>query len=75
MCFDERPWQLLDDVLVPLPMKPGRPLRYDYAYERHGTCWVWLAFDPHRGLRYLAVRPRRTALAYAQFMPTLGQRY
>lgn len=75
ICFDERPCQLLGDVLVPLPMKPGRPLRYDYEYERHGTCCVLLAFDPHRGFRYLEVRPRRTALDYAQFMQTLVQRY
>jgi hypothetical protein len=75
ICFDERPCQLLGDVLVPLPMKPGHPLRYDYEYERHGTCCVLLAFDPHRGFRYLEVRPRRTALDYAQFMQTLVQRY
>jgi DDE superfamily endonuclease len=75
ICFDERPCQLLGDVLVPLPMKPGRPLRADYEYERHGTCCVLLAFDSHRGFRYLEVRPRRTALDYAQFMQTLVQRY
>ena len=75
ICFDERPCQLLGDVLVPLPMKPGRPRRYDDAYERHGTCGVLLAFAPHRGFRSLEVRPRRTALDYAQFMQTLGQRY
>jgi hypothetical protein len=75
ICFDERPCQLLGDVLVSLPMKPGRPLRYDYEYERHGTCCVLLAFDPHRGFRYLEVRSRRTALDYAEFMQTLVQRY
>jgi DDE superfamily endonuclease len=75
ICFDERPCQLLGDVLVPLPMKPGRPQRQDYEYERHGTCCVLLAFDPHRGFRYLEVRPRRTALDYAQFMQTLVQQY
>lgn len=75
ICFDERPCQLLGDVLVPLPIKPGRPLRYDYEYERHGTCCVLLAFDPQRGFRYLEVRSRRTALDYAQFMQTLVQRY
>jgi hypothetical protein len=75
ICFDERPCQLLGDVLMPLPMKPGRPQREDYEYERHGTCCVLLAFDPHRGFRYLEVRPRRTALDYAQFMQTLVQRY
>jgi hypothetical protein len=30
ICFDERPCQLIGDVLAPLPMKPGRPKRQDY---------------------------------------------
>jgi len=30
--------QLLGDVLAPIPMKPGKPKREDYEYERHGTC-------------------------------------
>lgn len=75
LCFDERPCQLLGEVLLPLPMKANRPRRYDYEYERHGTCCVLLAFDPHRGFRYLEVRPRRTAWDYAQFMHTLVQRF
>ena len=25
LCYDERPCQLLGDVLVPLPMEPGQP--------------------------------------------------
>jgi hypothetical protein len=27
VCFDERPCQLLEHVLVPMPMKPGKPER------------------------------------------------
>jgi len=75
ICFDERPCQILGDVLVPLPMKPGKPFRYDYEYERHGTCCILLAFEPHTGFRYLEVRKRRTAVDYAQFMQNLVSRY
>jgi hypothetical protein len=71
ICYDERPCQLLGDVLVPLPMKPGQPVRYDYEYERNGTCCVLLAFEPHTGFRYVQVRARRTAADYAQFMQDL----
>jgi hypothetical protein len=71
ICYDERPCQLLGDVLVPLPMQPGRPVRYDYEYERNGTCCVLLAFEPHTGFRYVQVRARRTAVDYAQFMQDL----
>jgi len=38
VCFDERPCQLIDDVLTPLPMKPGKPTREDTQYERKGVC-------------------------------------
>lgn len=71
ICYDERPCQLLGDVLVPLPMKAGQPVRYDYEYERNGTCCVLLAFEPHTGFRYVQVRARRTAVDYAQFMQDL----
>ena len=75
ICFDERPCQLLGDTLVPLPMKPGKSKRYDYEYERHGTCCVLLAFEPHTGFRYVQVRSRRTAVDYAEFMQDLLRLY
>ena len=34
--FDERPCQLIDDVLAPLPMTPSKPKREDYHYQRTG---------------------------------------
>lgn len=71
VCFDERPWQLLGDILAPLPMKPGSPMRQDYEYERNGTCCIFLAFDPFRGWRFVQIRARRTARDYAAFMQEL----
>lgn len=75
LCYDERPCQLLGDVLAPLPMQPGYPARYDYEYERNGTGCILLAFDPHTGFRYVQVRARRTAVDYAQFMQDLVKRH
>ena len=54
-------------------MQPGQPRRYDYEYERNGTCCVLMAFEPHTGFRYVQVRERRTAVDYAQFMQDLLQ--
>jgi hypothetical protein len=68
ICFDERPCQLIGDIIVPIPMKPGKLKREDYEYKRNGTCCVLLAFEPHTGFRYVQVRERRTAVDYAQFM-------
>ena len=75
ICFDERPCQLLGDVLMPIPMKPGRAKRHDYEYERKGTCCILLAFEPLRGWRFVQVRQQRTALDYAAFMQELVTTY
>jgi len=71
LCFDERPCQLLDDGLVPLPMQPGKSRKVDYEYVRQGTCVVLLAYDLERGQRYVQVRARRTKQDYAEFMQWL----
>ena len=52
-------------------MSPGKAKRYHYAYEKNGSCGVFLAFEPHTGRRYVEVRARRTAVDYAEFMPNL----
>ena len=71
LCFDERPCQLLDEVLAPLPLQPGKPLRQDYEYERKGTACVLLAYDIDKGTRFVQVTERRTKKDYAQFMDWL----
>ena len=75
VCFDERPCQLLGDVLLPLPMKPGRVERQDYHYERHGTCVVLLAVEPLEGLRQVSVTKQKTKKDYAAFMKDLSGQY
>ncbi len=75
LCFDERPCQLIDDVLIPLPMKPGRSQREDYHYKRNGVCSILIAFEPLTGQRYAQVRKRRTKKDYAEFMRELEAHY
>lgn len=67
-CFDERPCQLIGETVVPLPLAPGKPLRQNYEYERHGVCSILLAVQPHTGFCFVQVRPQRTGLDYAHFM-------
>ena len=75
VCFDERPCQLLGDVLMPIPMKPGRVERQDYEYERNGTCVVLMAVEPLVGHRVITVTERRTKKDYAEFMKALAASY
>ena len=75
ICFDERPCQLLGDVMMPMAMKPGSPQRQDYHYERKGTCVVLMALEPKKCHRFSEVREQRTRKDYAQFMKTLSEQY
>lgn len=59
VCFDERPCQLLGDVLMPIPMKPGRVEREDYHYKRNGTCVVLTAVEPLAGRRMVKVTQQK----------------
>jgi len=68
LSFDERPCQLLDDVVAALPVEPGKAAKEDNEYIRQGTAVVLLAYDLDTGQRYTQVRKQRTKADYAQFM-------
>jgi len=67
ICFDERPCQLIDDVVQPVAMQEGKVKREDYHYERRGVCNVFIALQPHTGQRLVEVYEQRTAKEYADF--------
>jgi hypothetical protein len=71
ICFDERPCQLLADVYPPEAAKPGQLARYDYEYERRGTCNLFLTFQPHTGWRQADVTEHRTKNDFAACMRDL----
>lgn len=71
VCFDESTKQLIDEVKTPLPMQPGLPQRYDYEYERHGACNLFVFFAPLQGWRHIEVTDRRTMVDYAYCMKAL----
>lgn len=75
VCFDERPCQLIEEVMAPLPVKPGQSQKQDYEYERQGTACLLLAYDLDTGQRYAQVREQRTKKDYAQFMDWLVQQH
>ena len=75
ICFDERPCQLLDDVVAALPVQPGKAAKEDNEYVRKGTCVVLLAYDLDTGQRYVQVRKRRTKADYAEFMQEVVATY
>lgn len=71
VCFDERPCFLLADVLTPTPLRPGKPLRYDYEYEKKGSANLFGFLEPKTGRRHLQVTERRTKRDFALMMKHL----
>jgi|Deesub1362B_J571_1020462.scaffolds.fasta_scaffold11539_2 hypothetical protein len=74
LCVDERPFQLIDNVIQPIPMKKGISEKQDYHYKRKGVCCIFIAFDL-RGWRHIEVRERRTKKDYAEFMKNVAEKY
>jgi len=66
ICMDEKPYQLLDDVSPPQPVKEGTPRREDNEYERKGTCCLFAFVEPLTGWQYISASPRRTMLDWAR---------
>ena len=64
--MDEKPIQLIEETRAPLPASPGKPMRYDYEYERKGTASVFLFTEPLTGWRRVDAQPQRTAKQWAE---------
>lgn len=71
ICFDEKPYQLLDERREPIPMKKAKPIRFDNEYERMGTCSIFVTTEPLQGKHYAKARQRRTAIDYAHYLDWL----
>ena len=72
VCLDETSKQLIAEMRVPIPMKAGRPARFDYEYERNGTANLFMMFAPLEGWRHVKVTDRHTAVDYARVLKDLA---
>lgn len=72
VCMDETSKQLLADVQPSLPVQPGQPQRYDYAYEREGVANLFMFVEPLAGKRHVKVSDRRTKVDWAHAMRELS---
>ena len=59
--MDEKPVQLIEETRTPIPATPGKPIRYDYEYERKGTASIFLFTEPLTSWRRVDAQPQRTA--------------
>ena len=72
VCLDETSKQLIAETRAPIAIKPGRPARPDYEYERNGTANLFMMFAPLEGWRDVKVTDRRTATDYAAVLKDLA---
>ena len=72
MCFDESPTQLIGEVRLPIPARPGKLERYDCEYKRNGTANLFIFLDAHRSWRHVKVTDRRAAEDFASCMRDLA---
>jgi hypothetical protein len=75
LCFDERPCQLLGEVVAPLPTKPGAVKKEHVTYERNGTCALLAAIEPLTGRRFGVVTHKRTKKEYTEFCQMIADQY
>lgn len=66
VCMDEKPYQLLEDVREPLPVRPGNNQKVDSEYKRNGTCSIFAFVEPLGGKHNVSVHEQRTAADLAE---------
>jgi hypothetical protein len=73
--LDETCKQLIKEMRVPIPARPGRPARTDYEYERNGTANIFMLFAPLDGWRHVEVTDRHAAVDYAHLLKDVSDRW
>ncbi len=67
VCMDEKPFQLLDEYLEPIPMSETNHLeKYDCEYVRKGSCSIFMFTEPLGQWREAHALPHRTCADWAQ---------
>lgn len=75
LCFDERPCQLIGNLVAPIPAKQGMPRREDYHYLRSGMAVALLAIEPLSGRRIVEISRRKSKKEYAEFLDKIMKAY
>ena len=87
LCMDEKPIQLLDEIIErvsakPLRtdpdtglVKPGELEKIDYQYERCGVASIFVFTEPLKGWRYLEALPQRTKVDFAVMIKKISDTF
>ncbi len=75
VCLDERPVVLRGDARKGRPMRPGKPARIDYEYERKGTATIFCIVEPKTGRRLTHATAKRAGADFARALQRIAGRY
>ncbi len=73
--MDESTKQLIGEARIPLSMKSGQVVRYDYQYVRKGVCNIFMANEALKGKRFVHITKRKTKPDWAMFMKAIADDY
>lgn len=72
VCMDEKPFQLLDEMFMPIPMDEKNHIKkYDCEYVRKGSCSIFMFTEPLGQWREAHALPHRTCEDWARQMKWL----
>jgi len=67
VCMDEKPYQLVGERFEPIKMsKNNHTEKYDYEYDRKGSCSIFMFNEPLSGWRSCMALPQRTSEDWAE---------
>ena len=75
VCMDESPKQLIKETRQSIAMRPGKEKKIDYEYKRNGTCNIFMASEPLKGMRYIEITERKTKKDWALFIKSIADDY
>lgn len=75
VCLDEKPVNLHAEVRPSRPLRPGRPARRDYEYQRCGTANLFCAVEPKAGRHVIKATANRTSRQFAAMLRDLAAIY
>jgi len=87
LCMDEKPIQLLDEIIERVHAKPlrtdpdtglvrsGELEKIDYQYKRCGVASIFVFTEPLKGWRYLEALPQRTKVDFAVMIKKISDTF
>jgi len=88
VCVDEKPYQLLDNKIEPIPMNSEKAGKLDengkkvsnvrivdYEYKREGTCNIFMISEPFNDFRETKVTEKRKKEDFAQLLKEISDVY